>query len=55
MNSYTYGHSIFDEGVKTIQWIKAFSTNGADSTGGQHVEECKTIHSYLLVQSSNPS
>ena len=31
----------------------AFSTNGADSTGGQHVEECKLIHSYLLVQSSS--
>jgi hypothetical protein len=29
------------------------STNGAGSTGGQHVEECKLIHSYLLVQSSS--
>jgi hypothetical protein len=26
----------------------AFSTNGAGSTGDQHVEECKLIHSYLL-------
>ena len=32
----------------------AFSTNGVGSTGCQHVEECKSIHSYLLVQSSNP-
>jgi hypothetical protein len=32
MNSHTYGHLIFDKGAKTIQW-KAFSTNGADSTG----------------------
>ena len=31
----------------------SFSTNGADSTGDQHVEECKLIHSYLLVQSSS--
>jgi hypothetical protein len=42
---------IFDKGVKTIQWKKktAFSTNGGCSTGGWHVEECKSIHSYLLV------
>jgi hypothetical protein len=29
---------------------RAFSTNGAGTTGGYHVEECKLIHSYLLVQ-----
>jgi hypothetical protein len=27
----------------------AFSTNGAGTTGGYHVEECKLIHFYLLV------
>ena len=27
-----------------------FSTNGTSSTGSQHVEECKLIHSYHLVQ-----
>jgi hypothetical protein len=27
----------------------AFSTNGAGTTGGYHVGECKPIHSYLLV------
>jgi hypothetical protein len=27
-----------------------FLTNGASSTGGHYVEECKSIHSYLLVQ-----
>jgi hypothetical protein len=32
----------------------ASSTYGADSTGSPHVEECKLIHSYLLVQSSSP-
>jgi hypothetical protein len=32
----------------------AFSTNGAGSTGGHHVEECELIHSYLLVRSSSP-
>jgi hypothetical protein len=30
-------------------------TNGAGSTGGQRVEECKSISSYLLVQSSSLS
>jgi hypothetical protein len=33
---------------------RTLSTNGAGSTGGQHVEECK-LTDYLLVQSSNPS
>jgi hypothetical protein len=37
-------------GKKTI-----FSTNPAGSPGDQHVDECKSIHSYLLVQSSSPS
>ena len=56
MNPHTYGHLIFDKGAKTIQWKKtAFSTNGAGLTGGYHVEECKLIHSYLLVQSSSLS
>ena len=27
-----------------------FSTNGAASTGSQHVEECKLIHSYFLYK-----
>jgi hypothetical protein len=27
----------------------AFSTNGADTTGGYHVEEFELINSYLLV------
>jgi hypothetical protein len=30
---------------------RTFSTNGAGTTGSYHVEECKLIHSYLLVQS----
>jgi hypothetical protein len=33
----------------------AFSTNGAGSTVGHHVEDRKLIHSYLPVQSSSPS
>jgi hypothetical protein len=53
MNSYTYGHLIFDKGAKTIQWKKeAFLTNGAGSTGSQNAEKCKLTHFYLLVQSS---
>jgi hypothetical protein len=28
----------------------AFLTNGDGSTGGQHVEECKSTHSYLPVE-----
>jgi hypothetical protein len=31
----------------------AFSTNGAGTTGGYHVEECELIHSYLLVLRSS--
>ena len=33
----------------------AFSTNGAGTTGGYHVEEGELIHSYLLLQSSSLS
>ena len=32
---------------------KAFSTNGADQTGGLHVKECKLIHIYYLVKNYN--
>ena len=41
MNPHTYGHLIFDKGAKTTQWKKntAFSTNGAGTTGGYHIEE----------------
>ena len=50
MNPHTYGHLIFDKGAKIIQWEKdSIFTNGACTTGGYHVEECKLIHSYLLV------
>jgi hypothetical protein len=47
MNPHTYGHLNFDKGAKTIQWEKktAFSTNGAGTTGSNHVEECELIHS----------
>ena len=56
MNPHTYGHLIFDKAAKTIQWKKtAFSTNGAGTTGGYHVEECELIHFYLLVLSLNLS
>ena len=62
MNPYTQGHfwcdrRSFDKGAKTTHRKKktAFSTNGAGSTVGQHVEECKLIHSYLPVQASSPS
>jgi hypothetical protein len=56
MNPHTYGHVIFNKGAKTTQWKQAaFSTNGAGSKGSQHVEKCKLTHSYLLVQTSNPS
>ena len=33
----------------------AFSTSGAGSTGGEHAEESKLIHSFLLVLSLIPS
>ena len=44
MNPHTNGHLIFDKGAKTIQWEKtAFSTNGAGTTGGYHLEECELM------------
>jgi hypothetical protein len=50
MNPHTYHHLIFDKGAKTISGkMTAFSTNGAGTTGGYHVEESDLIHSYLLV------
>ena len=55
MNPHTYGHLIFDKRAKTIPWKKEFSTNGSGTTGRYHVEECKLIHSYLLVLRSNLS
>jgi hypothetical protein len=54
MNPHICHHLIFDKGAKPSGGKKtAFSTNGASSTGGYHVEECELIHSYLLVQSSS--
>jgi hypothetical protein len=35
--------------LKPFSGKTEFSTNGAGSTGGQQVEECKSAHSYLLV------
>jgi len=56
MNPHTYGHLLFDKGAKTIQWKKdSISTSDSGSTGGQHVEKCKSIHSYDSVQSSSLS
>ena len=53
MNLHTYGHLIFDKVEENIQWKKdSLSTNGAGSTGGQHVR--MQIDSYLLVLSSTP-
>jgi hypothetical protein len=50
-------HLIFDKGNKTILWDTktVFSTNGAGSTVGQHVEECKQIHSSLVLQADQGS
>jgi len=56
MNPQTYGHLILTKELKLSNGKKtAFSTNGAGSTRGQCVEDCKLTRSYLLVQSSNPS
>jgi hypothetical protein len=67
MNPHPYGHLNFDKEAKTIQKTNkqtnnnnkknqtVFSTNGAGSTGCEDVGECKSIHSYLLVQSSSSS
>jgi hypothetical protein len=40
MNPHTYGHLIFDKELKPSSGKNtAFSTNGAGTTGGYHVEE----------------
>jgi len=44
MNPHTYGHLIFELKPSSGKKI-AFSSNGAGSTGGLQVEECKWIHS----------
>lgn len=56
MNPHTYGHLIFDKELKPSSGRKtAFSTIGAGTTGCYHVEECESIHTYLLVLRSNLS
>jgi len=56
MNPHTYGHLIFDKGVKTIQSRKdSIFCKWRCSPGGQHVEECRSTHSYHPVQSLNAS
>jgi hypothetical protein len=42
---------IFDKGAKTIQWKKtAFSTNGAGTTGSQHVKNANQSILILLCK-----
>jgi hypothetical protein len=56
MNPHTYGHLIFDIELKPSSGKNtAFSTNGAGTTGGYHVEKCELIQYYLLVLRSNLS
>jgi len=56
MNPHTYGHLIFDKGVKSFNGRNiAFLTSGACSTGGKHVEECKLTHPYCPGQRLSPS
>jgi hypothetical protein len=56
MNPHSYGHLTFTKELKQSSGENAvFSTNGAGSTGSQHVEECLSIYSYIFVQSSSPS
>ena len=53
MNPHTYGHLIFNKGaIHPMEKKIAFSTNGAGSIGGRHAEECKLIHSYLVLSST---
>jgi hypothetical protein len=50
MNPPTYGHLIIAKGASSGKKT-AFSINGVGTTGGYHLDYCKLIHSYLLVQS----
>jgi hypothetical protein len=45
-----HGHLIFDKPKPSSEKKTAYSTNGAGSSRGQHVEEYTLIHSYLLIQ-----
>ena len=47
--------SLTKEVKPSSEKMTAFSTNGAGSTEGYHVEEWELIHSYLLVLRSNLS
>jgi len=56
MNAPNYGHFTFDKVDKTMQWKKySIFKIGAGSTRGQHVEEGKSNHSYLSIESSSTS
>jgi hypothetical protein len=51
MNLHTYGHLIFDKGAKTIQWKKDSIFNiWCWFNWRSTLEECKLIHSYVLLQ-----
>ena len=51
MKPYTYGHLSLTREQKPSSGKKTvFSTNGAGTTGGYHVEECELVHSYLLYK-----
>jgi hypothetical protein len=56
MNPHTYGHLIFDQGAKSIQWKKDSIFNKWCCHNWQlSCRICELIHSYLLVQSSSLS
>jgi hypothetical protein len=51
MNPHTYGYLSLKREIKPSSGKKReFSTNDAGTTRGYHVEECESIHSFLLVQ-----
>jgi hypothetical protein len=53
MNPHTY--LIFYKGSKTIQWKRdSISTNCVVQVAVSMQEDCQSIYTYLLVQSSSP-
>jgi hypothetical protein len=55
MDPHTYGHLIFDKELKPSSGKKSIFNKWCWFNWWLAYKKCKSIHSYLLVQSSSPS